>query len=189
MNHKEDKKNLRKIYKEKRNALFKEGLLYDVSEKISDKLNIFFEDKKAKNIMLFYPFGSELNILNITEALKNKERNFYFPKCDGKNLLACPYKSKDGFVLNKYKIKEPKTKPLEDIGILDVVITPALCADKNFQRLGYGGGYYDRFFAKKNLKAAKIVIIPDDFLLETLPSEEFDIKCDIILTEKRTLER
>ena len=189
MNNKKDKKELRKIYKEKRDALFNEGFLCKVSKKISDKLNKIIQSKNAKHIMLFYPFGSELDILNITEASQNKDRNFYLPVCNEDKMFVCPYKSGCELVLNKYKIKEPKTKPLNDISILDIVITPALCADKNFQRLGYGGGYYDRFFAQNNLKATKIVIIPDDFLLETLPSEEFDIKCDIILTEKRTLKR
>lgn len=185
----DNKKNLRKYYKEKRDALFKEGFLCGVSREIAGKLNKIFKNINAKHIMLFYPFGSELNVLDVLEAPENKDRKFYLPVCNGEKMLVCPYKSGDELVLNKYKIPEPKTEPLKDIGILDVVITPALCADKNFERLGYGGGYYDRFFADKNLRAKKIVIIPDDFLVETLPKEEFDVKCDIILTEKTVLKR
>jgi len=139
--------------------------------------------------MLFYPIGSELNVLNIINAPENKNRNFYLPVCKGEKIAPCPYKTGDELILNKYKILEPKTEALQDISILDIVITPAICADKSFQRLGYGGGYYDRFFADKNLTAQKIVIIPDEMLVENIPCDEFDIKCDMVVTEKRTLKR
>lgn len=178
-----DKKSLRKFYKEKRDALFKKGLICEISEKICIHLNEIF--KNAKNIMLFYPFGSELNILPVMEA--NRDKNFYLPKCMEKELIVVPYKTGDTLVLNKYNIKEPDTEPVLDIEILDIIVTPALCADKNCYRLGYGGGYYDRFFANKKLRAQKIVIVPDEMLVEKLPCEEYDIKCDMVVTESELL--
>lgn len=184
-----NKKVLRKVFKEKRDALFKEGFLCEISKEISKKLNEIIKNTNSKHIMFFHPFGSELNVLSIIDKPENKEKNFYLPVCKCDKMFACPYKKGDELVLNKYKIQEPKTEPLKDISILDIIITPALCVDKNFQRLGYGGGYYDRFFAQENLKAQKIVIIPDVFLVETLPKEAYDIECDIILTEKRILNK
>lgn len=178
-----DKKSLRKLYKEKREVLFKKGLICKISDKICTHLNEIFEN--AKNIMLFYPFGSELNILKTMEY--NKDKNFYLPKCIGKELVAVPYKTGDRLILNKYNIKEPDTKPISDIAILDIIVTPALCADLNFNRLGYGGGYYDKFFANKKLKAQKIVVIPDEMLVEKLPCEDYDVKCDKIITESKVL--
>ena len=142
-----DKKSLRKLYKEKREVLFKKGLICKISDKICTHLNEIFEN--AKNIMLFYPFGSELNILKTMEY--NKDKNFYLPKCIGKELVAVPYKTGDRLILNKYNIKEPDTKPISDIAILDIIVAPALCADLNFNRLGYGGGYYDRLIKKKKI--------------------------------------
>lgn len=113
-----DKKSLRKFYKEKRDALFKKGLICEISEKICIHLNEIF--KNAKNIMLFYPFGSELNILPVMEA--NRDKNFYLPKCMEKELIVVPYKTGDTLVLNKYNIKEPDTEPVLDIEILDIKI-------------------------------------------------------------------
>lgn len=180
-----DKKSLRKFYKEKRDALFDKGLLFNISNKICKKLDD--KIKKAKNILLFYPFGSELDLLPLMD--KNEDKNFYLPVCKGEKIVACPYKKGDELILNKYKIKEPKTEPITDIGILDIVITPALCADKNCYRLGYGGGYYDRFFADKNLRAKKIVVIPDEMFIESIPNDRFDIKCDMVISELRTVAR
>lgn len=178
---KSEKKNLRKIYKEKREKLFHSGEIDKISGIICAKLDKYIKD--AKNILIYYPFESELNILKILENPDFKDKNFYLPVCSNDKILVCPYKTGDELILNKYKIYEPKTEPISDVGILDIVITPALCADKNCNRLGYGGGYYDRFFKEKNLHAKKIVIIADEMLADTLPTEEFDIKCDIVLTE------
>lgn len=179
----QDKKSLRRFYKEKRNTLFKKGDIFDISDKIRKKLNIEIEN--AKNILLFYPFGSELNLLSLIE--ENKDKNFYLPVCIGENIAVCPYKTESELVLNKYKIPEPTTKPLTDISILDIVITPALCADKNCYRLGYGGGYYDRFFSNADLRAKKIVVIPDEMFIENIPYDSFDIKCDMVMTELRNV--
>lgn len=178
-----DKKSLRKFYKEKREALYKEGFLCNISAKICAKLNV--EIKNAKNILIFCPFGSELNLLALMD--KNEDKNFYLPVCIEDKIVAAPYKAGDKLVLNKYKIPEPKTKPVLNVKILDIIITPALCADKNCHRLGYGGGYYDRFFSDRNLQAKKIIVIPDEALVENIPNDEFDIKCDMVMTELRTI--
>ncbi len=128
------------------------------------------------------------NIYGNKPASPANNRHFYLPFCKGDKILACPYKSGDELSLNKFKIYEPTTKPVLDIEILDMIITPALCADFKFNRLGYGGGFYDRFFANHNLRAKKVVIVPDDMLIEAIPTDKYDKKCDIIVTEKRTLE-
>lgn len=177
---------LRKIYKKRRDELFLDGSISKISNSISQKIlnnNLF---KQAKNIMLFYPKGAELNILEILENTLSKDKNFYLPVCCNMELDICPYKTGDEICLNKYKIYEPKSEPLCDLSILDIIITPALCADKNFNRIGYGGGYYDRLFKRKDLRAKKIIILPDEMVLKSVPYEEFDIPCDAIITEKNS---
>ena len=56
-------------------------------------------------------------------------------------------------------------------------------ADSNFYRLGYGGGFYDRFL--KNLNAYKIIPIAEELLIDSLPIENIDVKCDCIVTQKK----
>ena len=70
---------LRKIYKKRRDELFLDGSISKISNSISQKIlnnNLF---KQAKNIMLFYPKGAELNILEILENTLSKDKNFYLP--------------------------------------------------------------------------------------------------------------
>lgn len=176
----------RKIYKKRRDELFLDGSIGRISDLILQKIldnNLF---KAAENIMLFYPKGAELNILGIINDSISKDKNFYLPVCNKEELDICPYCIGDEICLNKYRIYEPKSAPICDLSILDIIITPALCADKNFNRIGYGGGYYDRLFKRKDLAAKKIVILPDEMILNAIPSEEFDVQCDIIITEKNS---
>lgn len=65
----------------------------------------------------------------------------------------------------------------------DAVIVPMLGFDKSLQRIGYGGGYYDRFLSAQP-KALKIGVCFEEGKLENLPSEEHDVAMDLIVTEK-----
>lgn len=152
-------------------------------EKISEKIvdNILGLDlyQKAKNIMIFYPIGHEINLLRL---LKDKSKNFYLPKVYGEELLVCPYKLRDELTLSAFKTQEPITEPV-DSNILDIVFVPALMVDKNKHRLGYGGGFYDRFLSKNAINASKIVAIPSELIINELPSESFDAKIDVTICE------
>lgn len=182
------KKELREECIKKRNALLDAGLIENISREICKKITEFPLFKTAENILTFYPKGSEINTLSLIEKF-GETKKFYLPVCKNGEITVCPYKSGSNLVLNKYGIYEPKTPPIEDLSILDIVITPCLAADKNFNRLGWGGGYYDKFFKNKNLRAKKVVVLPEALLLSALPGEAHDIKCDILITEKSFLVR
>lgn len=66
--------------------------------------------------------------------------------------------------------------------IFDVVIVPVLGFDKSNNRLGLGGGYYDRFLATQP-QALKIGLAYQDSLLQTVPREAHDIPLDMVITE------
>lgn len=136
--------------------------------------------KNAKNIMLFYPTKYEVDL----RELFNDDKNFYLPKVDGKNLLVCPYLCQNGNInLQKSSlgIYEPCSEPLS-AEVLDLVIVPALMCDKNGYRLGYGGGFYDRFIAKYGQNFKTMCVIPNELYVENLPVNKFDKKIDFIIT-------
>lgn len=132
--------------------------------------------KNAQNVMLFYPTKYEVNLL----GLLSDDKNFFLPKVKGENLLVCPYKNGDTLVQSEFNIYEPITEPISPAN-LDLVIVPALMADKNGFRLGYGGGFYDRFL-KENKKYFKTICpISKELYIESLPINEFDEQIDMIL--------
>lgn len=135
----------------------------------------------ASNVMIFYPTKYEVNFLD----LLSDNKKFYLPKVSGKNLLICPYDLNCELVKSEFNILEPCSNPIS-IDKLDLVIVPALMADKFGFRLGYGGGFYDRFLADKDKKFKTITVVPYELYIEKLPVDEFDRKIDEILIAWKT---
>ena len=129
----------------------------------------------AKNVLIYYPLRYELNLL----ALLDDEKNFYLPRVCGENLQICPFKKGDKLVASSFNICEPCSNSINPRN-LDLVVVPALMADKSGFRLGYGGGFYDRFLVKNNT-VKTILPIAKELIVEELPHEEFDIKIDEII--------
>lgn len=169
------KKELRKKAKEIRHSLN----MQEISEKIVENIKKTKVYQSAQHIMIFYPLTHEVHLL----GLMDDDKNFYLPKVQGENLLVCPYKQGDELLLSEYKTKEPMTKPVSP-DILDIIFVPALMVDKCGNRLGYGGGFYDKFLSKNALNSTKIVAIPSALITDKLPSENFDEKTDFTICEK-----
>ena len=167
-----DKNKLRKIAKGIRAGLDIENL----SKTLVNKLVETQEYKSAKNIMIYYPLEEEINLLSL---LEDKTKSFFLPKIDGKNLLCCPYKEGDKTCLSCFKTCEPLTEPCEK-SIIDLVIIPALAVDKNNYRLGYGGGFYDRFL--KDYRGKKIICISSLLVFQTVFPECYDVDADLVIT-------
>ena len=170
-----NKAEIRKFAKEYRKTLNCEEL----SKKIHVNLFSTKEWKEAKNIFCYFSIKNEIDTQNL---LSIKEKNWYIPKISGKKLLICPY---DKYKLkpNKFGILESETTPVT-ADLIDTIIIPALAADKNGYRIGYGGGYYDRFLKDKKNNIIKIVLLYSDLLFDNIENDKFDQKCNLIVTDK-----
>lgn len=168
------KEELRETAKHIRNSL----PMATISEKIIANLRAAEIYHAAENIMIFYPLKDEVNLL----PLLDDNKNFYLPKVQNNELIVCPYKKGDLLTLSDFNTQEPLTAPV-DPSVLDLVFIPALMVDKNFHRLGYGKGFYDRFLLKSGLHALKIVPIASELIQEEIPFNELDAQFDIILDE------
>lgn len=164
-----NKSELRIIAKDIRKTLPLENLSKKAVEKIR-MCNLYCE---AQNVMIYYPTLHEINLL---ELLKDN-KNFYLPRVNGVYLDICPYKTGDTLKKSNFGIYEPTNESVE-CNILDLVIVPALMADSQDYRLGYGGGYYDRFLCNS---FKTIVVIPKELYVEKLPTEQHDKKTDKVI--------
>ncbi len=173
------KNQLRKIALEKRKNL----PVKEYGEKIIQQLFSLEEYKKAKNIICYYPLKYEVNTLL---CLEDTSKNWFLPKVNGANLDICPY-CKEKIKSGSYNIKEPLTDKILSYQNIDIIIIPAVAADKNGYRLGYGKGFYDRFLYSSKINALKIMLIYSDLLFSTIYPETFDKKADIIITDKEIL--
>ncbi len=168
-------------------------IFYIRKKKFSQKLVInsnkfikFLEKEDIKNKIIggYYPFNFELNILNILKALENKKYSISLPKVGKNNKMNFfQWSLNDPLRINKYGIPEPISKKKSYPGIL---LIPLLAFDKQLNRLGYGGGYYDRYISnfEDNYRIIKIGIGFSFQKINNLPTNKYDKKLDFIITEK-----
>ena len=152
----------------------------------SNKFIKFLEKKDIKHKIIggYYPFNFELNILNILEALEKKKYLISLPKVSKNNRMNFfQWSLKDPLKINKYGIPEPISKKKIYPSIL---LIPLLAFDKQLNRLGYGGGYYDRYISsfEDNDRIIKIGIGFSFQKINNLPTNKYDKKLNFIITEK-----
>ena len=144
----------------------------------------------AKNIFIYISYASEINTKNIIFKAINDGKKIYIPRTDAKtkNMDAVNIISFDKLVRNDYGILEPSKKELFiDPNELDLIVVPGVAFDIKKGRMGYGGGYYDRYFKKidkKNFKKISKVALAYDFqIIDEVPMDENDMPVDYIITD------
>lgn len=155
----------------------------------------FFESsfyKEAKNIFIYISYDSEINTKRMINRAINEGKNIYVPRTEFDTKLMNAVKINDfsNLVESRYGILEPKKEePFIDPNELDLIVVPGVAFDKNGGRIGYGAGYYDRYFKRINEKnkarITKLALIYDFQLIDEVPTDEEDVLIDAVLTEKQ----
>ena len=142
--------------------------------------------KKRIFLAIYYPSNYEINLIKVFDNLKEKKIITLLPIITKNGLLNfVEWKPQDIMIVNKYGIPEPLKTNKKFLP--DVVLVPLLSYDKYKNRLGYGKGYYDKFLGKYTKKNGNILTIGLAFSFQEykkIPTSNFDIKLDYILTEK-----
>jgi 5-formyltetrahydrofolate cyclo-ligase len=158
-----------------------------VKEK-SEKINAFLESlTDFEKIMVFLPTGSECDIWDYIGYLLKEGRSVYAPVCFPHSIIrpALVTDIEKDLEVGKYDILAPKSKGRQYIEDkeLDAVIVPGVGFDRKGNRLGFGGGYYDRFLPKTKPTCRKIAVCYELQLKECVFPEEHDFPVDVIVTE------
>ena len=168
-----NKDDLRQKAKEIRNKLD----MKTISSKIVSNIRNLEVYKNSKHVMLFYPLGNEVDLLE----LLNDDKQFYLPRVKGEDLEVCSYKLGDKLLKSDFKVLEPTNEPINK-NILDLVLVPALCVDEKCNRLGYGKGFYDRFL--KDFKGVSIIPISSSLVFSDVCTDRHDVCCSGVVTEE-----
>ena len=157
-------------------------------------LNISFEKiskilKKTKTIGKtiggYYPYNYEIDTIEILKIFEKKKYNISLPKIKKNSQMNFFYWStKDPLIINDYGIPEPISKKVVYPNIL---LVPLVAFDKHLNRIGYGGGFYDRYIKKikKNKKVVTIGIAYSFQKVKEIKTNKLDIKLDFVVTEKK----
>lgn len=142
------------------------------------------EVDRASTVMAFWSFGSEPGTAPLVEALDSRGVLLALPRIVGGDMEAYPYAPGDAVTATSFGASEPSTGEALDPSAIDVVVTPAVAFDRSGRRVGYGGGFYDRFFLRTRPDTSRIGIGFDLQLVEeALPGGHFDLGLDAIVTE------
>ena len=153
------------------------------------KTNFFKEILKKKKLQnkivgSYFPINFEADTLQAMKIFKQKGFKISLPIIGSKfDMNFYFWNLNDPLHVNRYGIPEPKSK----IKVIpSILLIPMVAFDKQLNRLGYGGGYYDRFlkkYEKKNIIKIGLAISCQE--VKKLPLNSFDKKMDFVLTEKK----
>jgi len=135
----------------------------------------------------YYPYNFEVDVIKILEKLEKKNYKIYLPRIK-KNFQMDFFRwsLKEPLLINKFGIPEPMTNKIE---YPDILLVPIVAFDKKLNRLGYGGGFYDRYISRLKIKK-KIILIGLAFSFQKVEKifiNKYDMKLDYIITEKNLL--
>lgn len=146
----------------------------------------------AHTVALFLSFDGELDTQPLIEQLWRAGKRVYLPVLhpfSPGNLLFLHYHPQSRLMLNRLKIREPEldVRDVLPLAELDVLITPLVAFDASGQRLGMGGGFYDRTLQNwQQYRLQPVGYAHDCQQVETLPSEQWDIPLPAVITPGKT---
>ena len=155
-------------------------------------VNIFFSFLKKnnyifKNVGGYFPSNYEIDDLKILKFLEKKNFNILLPVIKKNNQMDFfKWSANDLLKINKFGIPEPVGRK---IFIPDILLIPLVSYDRKLNRLGYGGGFYDRYIEKieKHKKIIKIGLAFSYQKTKKIPINKFDKKLDFIINKKEIL--
>lgn len=184
------KAELRREYAEKRKALT-DRYCRKADRKIRAAVLQILKDEGADTLLLYYPIGKEVDLLAVAKKFAKRGGRVAFPRCNVKDhtMTFAFVESENELEDGKYKgIREPRADLPTYKGERAVCLVPGLVFDEKGGRLGYGGGYYDRFLAENQVLSVGVTRSVALLTGADLPREKTDISCVAVVTEKGVIE-
>ncbi len=167
------------------------------SQKICQNLRVMPEFQQAQSVLAFTSFRQEPDLSSLycfadrsvtddaSIAREPLTKQWGFSRCVEKELIWHQYQPGSSWVTGAYGIREPAPDwPCVNLSKVDLILVPAIACDRAGGRLGYGGGFYDRFLAKMERQTIVTIGIIFSFAYcDQLPLQEWDQSLDFICTE------
>ncbi len=179
-----EKQYLRQQLKKRRSGI---GILeiQRKSLKIQENLKKFLESASLSAVYLYFPMPGEPDLSQIGEWLHHKGVSLGFPVVGSESEMEFyEWAPGDPISINRFGIPEPEVggKVALSPDYETVIIVPALGIDVNGFRIGYGGGYYDRYLAHSP-ESVTIGTVFDDFVVDEIAHDPWDVRVSWICSE------
>lgn len=151
-----------------------------------------YRDEESGTVMFFLSFRSEVETRGMVEESLARGRRVLVPKTEPKERLLIPSQLLDpeeDLVPGFYDIPEPGPGALRPVDPeeIDLLIVPGVAFDLQGNRLGYGGGYYDRFFERLRPGVPLVALAFELQIVTAVPVEPWDRRMDWVVTEERII--
>ena len=157
-----------------------------LDKKIIENLLSWSVFQKSKYIFCYVSFRSEVDTMQVIHYALNANITVAVPEINLnlKKMKACIISSaSESLVSGEYGIQKPHPAcPEADYEKIDLIIAPGLAFSPNGERLGYGGGYYDKFLEKYG-KITTCALTYDILIFDSLPVKDHDRPVDYLITE------
>jgi 5-formyltetrahydrofolate cyclo-ligase len=154
-----------------------------MARSVEDRLASLPEFSEARTVLLFYSFGAEVGTGGVAERVHSAGRRLLLPYLADETMEAAEVLPGDELVPTTYGPKEPGRRVAVDPGEVDLVVTPGLAFDRAGRRLGYGGGYYDRYLARLRPDAARVGIAFSLQVVDEVPAGPADEPVHLVVTD------
>lgn len=163
----------------------------DLSKQIYEQVIKYRSWQEASVVALYHSIGQEVDTLALLEEGWASKKQMYLPKCYPKQrkMVFFQVDSYDQLEIVYMDIPEPKPAlctPLE-VSTLDLMIVPGVVFDQEGYRIGYGGGYYDRFLAQVPATFEKLSLAFSFQVVPQVPRDVYDIPVDTLITEEQMM--
>jgi 5-formyltetrahydrofolate cyclo-ligase len=183
------KAEIRKTVLRLRNAMTQEEIEAG-SSAIVNRLTELDEIRRAPTLMVYLSFGSEVVADGLILCGWEAGKRIVVPLChpESRELTACHINSFDELTSGHYGIRETKAGCIRPVPRreIDAVVVPAVAFDRRGYRVGYGGGYYDRFLPEAP-QAARIGAAFARQIVAVIPADPHDVTVESIVTETEVI--
>ncbi len=176
-----DKKTIRKQILQIRKAMDKESV-EELSKIICDKVSRLEQFILSNKICLYMPINNEVDTKYLIDVCFSMKKEVFLPKVLGDNMDFYQYKPDMKLTDGPYNILEPENDKVLIPDNKTLVVMPGAVFSEDCNRIGYGGGYYDRYL-EKHPYCYKVAVCYKFQILDSIPFDKHDIKPDIIICE------
>ena len=187
-----DKTSLRQIMRQQRQALAI-SVQRQHEQQLKQRLLALPCLKDAQSIAAYWPVAGEISPVAALQSWLAQDKSLYLPKIlPQRQLRFMRYQLPAQWIKNSLGILQPNRTAIAPVSAMQAIILPLLACDKHGNRLGMGGGYYDRALAAliaRPFSARPVLIgIAHDFqVLDQLPADDWDVRLDYLITNRRQL--
>jgi len=162
----------------------KRGNRYALDKLVVKQLSLLIKYRGAKVIMLYIPLKIEINISSLIIKLRKDKKIVLVPFMEGKSFSLVKYRLP--LKIKKFGVKEPNNSNKYSKKI-DLAIVPILGTDSTLRRVGFGKGFYDRFFEKNSKNIKEIIFVGREYCVSSeIITQSHDVKGNGYFTPKNS---